>query len=230
LLVRTARTLAALSDDEQGWIRRFNPHLQMSDIASLLNRHPLPIDPEPTVKSVAEQQLRDHVTALDQLAAEDRAEAVAGYHGTGGGYHGTGDEEESVSHAADLQRVLTQLAYDSDSRTVLQKALDLTLRNPYPRYRDIMLVAIGLADVAISYCDAASSAWARKRMRDILRTGLDAEGVTFTFDLPAILLEEAHQRSIPAPELQEFLDIALSQGDRWDTQLRAQSARAAARF
>ena len=35
---------------------------------------------------------------------------------------------------------------------------------------------------------------------------------------------------MPAPKLQEFLDIALAQSDRWDTQLRAQSARAAARF
>jgi hypothetical protein len=62
----------------------------------------------------------------------------------------------------------------------------------------------------------------------ILRTALDHEGVTFTFDLAAVLLTEAEQRNLPAEELAGYLDPALTSNDSWGTVMRGRSARAAA--
>jgi hypothetical protein len=64
----------------------------------------------------------------------------------------------------------------------------------------------------------------------MLRTALDQEGVTLTFDLPAILLAEAAKRGIPAPALADYLSLATASSDRWGTCMRARSARAAALF
>ncbi len=68
----------------------------------------------------------------------------------------------------------------------------------------------------------------RQRLQTILRTALDHEGVTFSFDLPAILLAEAEQRNLPAQELAAYLDKVLTSSDRWGTVMRGRSARAAA--
>lgn len=107
----------------------------------------------------------------------------------------------------------------------IDRALAANLTNPYPRYRDIALVPIAIATVQVP-----DAAWARQRLRTILRTGLDSEGITFTFDLPAVLLKEAERRNMAAPDLAAYLDQALNQDDRWGTQIRARSAQAAALF
>src|SRR5207249_3570277 len=66
--------------------------------------------------------------------------------------------------------------------------------------------------------------------QSILRTALDREGVTFTFDLPALLLAEGEKRYVPAQELAEYLNRALSSQDHWGTAVHARSARATALF
>jgi hypothetical protein len=54
--------------------------------------------------------------------------------------------------------------------------------------------------------------------------------VTFTFDLPSMLMAEAERRGRTAPQLRDYLDRALDSHDRWGTGVRAHSARAAAQF
>jgi hypothetical protein len=103
------------------------------------------------------------------------------------------------------------------------RALRLVLPNPYPRYRDIALVTLGLSCVAVP-----DRLWVRWRLQTILRTALDHEGVTFTFDLPSVLLADAQRRDIAAPGLASYLKEALECEDRWGTAMRAKSAQAAA--
>src|SRR5262249_30867189 len=71
----------------------------------------------------------------------------------------------------------------------------------------------------------------RERLRGIMRTALDREGVTFTFDLPAILRAEAQNRGLPVQgELSAYLQQGLEAIDGWGTSVRARSAQAAAQF
>jgi tetratricopeptide (TPR) repeat protein len=77
---------------------------------------------------------------------------------------------------------------------------------------------------------AADPPWVRQWLRPILQVGLDQEGVTFTFDLPAMLVAEAERRERAAARLRDYLDTALDSHDRWGTSVRAHSARAAALF
>ena len=115
--------------------------------------------------------------------------------------------------------LLAALAPYPAGQSGIDRALAANLTNPYPRYRDVALVAIAIATVQVP-----DAAWARQRLRTILRTGLDSEGITFTFDLPAVLLKEAERRNMAAPDLAAYLDQALNQDDRWGTQIRARSA------
>jgi hypothetical protein len=135
------------------------------------------------------------------------------------------DEEAVGAHAAGLRDLLADLAALEEGQTAIAEMLRLVIPNPYPRYRDIGLVALGVACVAVP-----DSSWVRPRLRAILETGLNQEGVTFTFDLPALLLEEARKRQLPAPELSDYLAKALQSNNRWGTAMHAQSTRAAALF
>jgi hypothetical protein len=67
-------------------------------------------------------------------------------------------------------------------------------------------------------------------MQSVLQTALDQEGVTFTFDLPSILLEEAKRRRLPTHQLSDYLEEALRSSDLWSSAMPAHSARAAALF
>src|SRR5262249_14452577 len=102
------------------------------------------------------------------------------------------DEEEVGSHAAGLQNLLVELAADEAGLNGIDRLLGPVLTNPYQRYRDIGLVALGVACLSVP-----DQSWMRQRLQSILRTALDREGVTFTFDLPALLLAEAEKRHIP---------------------------------
>ncbi|HEY5552506.1 MAG TPA: hypothetical protein VIK52_11500, partial [Opitutaceae bacterium] len=105
------------------------------------------------------------------------------------------------------------------------QVLQLVRGNPYPRYRDNALVAVAIATLAASDVD-----WARRKLQDIIATGLDNEGVTFPFDLPAQLVAEAQRRDLAAADLSDYLEAASGASDRWGSALRATSARASAEF
>ncbi|WP_328476201.1 hypothetical protein OHA21_21290 [Actinoplanes sp. NBC_00393] len=135
------------------------------------------------------------------------------------------DPETSADVVLDMQSGLRRMVAAGDGRGLLERALQVVRRNPYPRYRDTALEALGIAALA-----SPDREWAGLRLRQILRAGLDDEGVTFTFDLPAILLATCLRRGLPAPELNEYLEQGLAHADVWGTRARALSAQAAAAF
>jgi hypothetical protein len=109
---------------------------------------------------------------------------------------------------------------------MIDRLLAMVEVNPYPRYRDNALVALGVATLAVP-----DRAWSDARMQSIVETGLDREGVTFTFDLPAQLVAEADRRGLASGSLiRGYLAQAAGTFDRWGTRLRGMSAQAAADF
>ena len=133
------------------------------------------------------------------------------------------DEERAGDYIAQLRDALIALAGGASGPGMIVRALAAVETNPYPRYRDIGLVALGVAALAVPDVE-----WTASRLETILEIGLEKEGVTFTFDLAAQLLAEAERRAMPAPELAEYLMRAEALHDRWGTRLRCLSARAAA--
>ena len=135
------------------------------------------------------------------------------------------DEERAGDYTARLRDQLTAVAALMQGQDYTDRALRLAIDNPYPRYRDTALVALGIAVLAVP-----DPKWIRVRLQRILRAGLDNEGVTFTFDVPSQLAAEATRRGLPAPALESYLHQALASTDRWGTLLRARSARASALY
>jgi hypothetical protein len=149
-------------------------------------------------------------------------EVVIGENPRGGDFI---DEERAGEYTMRLRDALVEVAYDAKGQTMIERALAAVQENPYPRYRDNALVALGIAALAVP-----DPAWAAARMQSILETGLEKEGVTFTFDLPAQLVAEADRRGLSAGELARYLKKATTIHDRWGTRLRSASAQAAADF
>lgn len=134
--------------------------------------------------------------------------------------------EYQASQATNLRDLLISLAALPEGQQAIDRTLGPTLNNPYPRYRDIGLVALGGAAIAVP-----DDEWADRRLRSILVAGLNAEGVTFTFDLPTLVLHEARRRGQGAAALAAVVDRARAHADdpdRWATGVRALSAEAAA--
>jgi hypothetical protein len=132
------------------------------------------------------------------------------------------DSRMQTRQAAELRDTLRALADRPEGQMGIDAFLQPTRTNPYARYRDIGIVAIGSAVVAVP-----DDAWADSRLRSILLAGLDAEGVTFTFELPTLVLEEARRRKRAAPELETYVNRAwayVNDPDRWGTGTRALSA------
>ncbi len=214
LLLRAGRRLAGTPQELVAQLSELVPG---RDIAALLSRHSKPATLSADLQQTRETQLEQRLLQLERLAAEGSAEFVSGVLFL--------DPETIAAETAGLQSLLTELAPYPAGQAGIDRALGANLANPYPRYRDIALVPIALATAHVS-----DASWSRQRLRTILRTGLDSEGITFTFELPAILLEEAGRRAFASPELTSYLEQALQQDDRWGTQVRAHSARAAALF
>src|SRR3954447_11632323 len=63
-----------------------------------------------------------------------------------------------------------------------------------------------------------------------MRSGLDDEGVAFTFDVPAIVAGECRARGRSAAALESYLATAAGCVDAWGTSVRAESAQAVADF
>jgi Domain of unknown function (DUF4062) len=135
------------------------------------------------------------------------------------------NEEFSGQNTQRLREMLVHLAPDPQGQGYIDRALASTLTNPYPRYRDNALVALGVACVAVP-----DVGWARSRLRPIIEVGLDREGITFTFDLASHLAAEAAGRRRPAAGLESYLRDSLAARDRWGTHIRAHSAQASALF
>ena len=135
------------------------------------------------------------------------------------------DEERAGQVTVKLEDAMVQVASTTEGREYIDQVLKLVRGNPYPRYRDNALVAVAIATLSASDVD-----WARIRLQDIIATGLDNEGVTFTFDLPAQLIAEAQRRGLAAADLSDYFDAANGASDRWGSALRATNARAAAEF
>jgi hypothetical protein len=92
---------------------------------------------------------------------------------------------------------------------------------------------MGLVDCGLACVISPQDEWARRTLRHIVHTGLDREGMTFTFDLPFMLWEEAKRRDWPETkqgELPSYCPKALEHRDRWGTRPRALNAHAAAQF
>ncbi|CAH2402698.1 DUF4062 domain-containing protein [Mesorhizobium escarrei] len=134
------------------------------------------------------------------------------------------DEERAGNFIAELRDSLIKLAGDPRGRDLIGRAIAAVETNPYPRYRDIGLIGLGVAALAVPDAE-----WTAARLETILETGLEKEGVTFTFDLAAQLLDEAERRGMAAPALATYLDRAENANDRWGTRLRRLSARASAK-
>lgn len=135
------------------------------------------------------------------------------------------DEELAGYNTQRLRDLLVQLAPDPRGQGYIDRALASTLTNPYPRYRDNALVALGVACVAVPDVH-----WARERLSSVIGAGLDQEGITFTFDLASHLAAEAVSRQLPAHGLEAYLKASLNANDRWGTRIRARSAKASAMF
>lgn len=214
LAVRAARCLARTGQDPLVHLREL---VSERDAADLLRRQPEPLPLSNVQQQALETQLNDRLRRMEQYKAEGAAEFVSGVLFL--------DTETVATETVGLCEALTALAPYPAGQCGIDQALRANLTNPYPRYRDIALVSIGTATAQIP-----DTAWARQRLRTILRTGLDSEGITFTFDLPSILLKEAERRHMAAPGLAIYLHQALNWDDRWGTQIRVRSAQAAALF
>lgn len=214
LAVRAARCLARSGQDP---LVHLSNLVSGRDAADLHRMHPEPLPLSNVQQQALEGQLNDRLHRMDQYKAEGAAEFVSGVLFL--------DTETVATETGSLCELLTALAPYPAGQSGIDQALRENLANPYPRYRDIALVAIGTATVRVP-----DTAWTRQRLRTILRTGLDSEGITFTFDLPSILLKEAERRHMAAPGLATYLNQALNWDDRWGTQIRARSAQAAALF
>jgi hypothetical protein len=215
LLVRTARELAGPNEDPATILKSLDDRAESWLIDSYHEGRANPPDKDAVV-----QQLSSHLAYLEGLIAGGDLEWASM----------TASEKTNVlrNNAEFAQHLLVSLAAEPEGRQAIDRLLRPTLENAYARYRDIELVALGVASVAVPDAD-----WAAERLQRIISAGLDPAGVTFTFDLASVLRAEGERRGLPAADLRllaEYLDKAWSAEDRWGTAVRARSARAAALF
>jgi hypothetical protein len=212
LLVRAARALEKIptGPSAAAWLGKSVPE----DTSALLARYPVTSAFNKSVRAQMENDLNERIWQLEQLVVDNPSlvEFV--------------DEERTGNYAANLRDLLVTFAAEPFGQESIDRALQVVIINPYPRYRDNALVALGIASLAVP-----DKLWTRQRLQRILRSGLDAEGITFTFDLPSQVVQEVSKRGLEEPEaLTTYLEKALEQIDRWGTKLRALRAQAAAYF
>ncbi|MGC9350135.1 MAG: hypothetical protein ACP5JG_18490 [Anaerolineae bacterium] len=134
-------------------------------------------------------------------------------------------EEYLGEEVSNLGAALLALAPHDEGQASIDRALAAAVKDPYPAYRDLALVPVGVAAVFMPRVT-----WARERLQRLLRVAIEDEGVTFTFDLPWTLWKEARHRGLSVPELKGYIEGIEGCYDRWGTAVRAESARAAALF
>jgi hypothetical protein len=221
LLGHVARSLPAQGGgqsgplEDLGWPGSHDPWLRMSYTAPELSREELQglID-----------DLTPQVRRLESISAT-RAEAASARTFIDDRNTLMVDPETASDLAGGLRNRLLLVAAEPQGQQLTVRALQAMMRNPYPRYRDIGLSALGTAVLA-----SPDIHWMRFHLRRLLAAGLDDEGVAFSFDLPAALLAECERRGRSVPGLEEYLTTALAHVDPWGTRMRARSALAGARF
>ncbi len=214
LLTRAARILAPTADAPSVWIGAFSRGPEAGKLVECCKEAPLDA-----------RKRQELIATLDERINSLRMQVLQGLlPDTGYGDDSLVDEQRTGRLDMDFGP-LRKLTGDSADRGQIEDALDIAERNPYPRYRDIAFLAISLAVLAVP-----DPAWARQRLRRILRAAMQGEGVTFTFDLAAVLLAECGRRNREAPVLAAYLGKARAACDRWGTRMRERSARAAALF
>jgi hypothetical protein len=203
LLVRTVRTLAHKLTDGRSPLDLLSEYNRAQDAAMLLDKYKLAQPLDPIKQRDLSRELDENLAELERSVTEGSVDGIS----------------LLLFVTGNLRDVLIRLAATSDGKNGIDRALKSVVTSPYPQYRDISLIALGIASLAVP-----DAFWVRQRLQFILRTALDQEGVTFTFDLPTILLTESLKRNHLACELAEYLDQALSSNDRWGTVMRARSA------
>ena len=163
------------------------------------------------------------VARLEQTTDEGDAEAVSSRMFIRQMY--PVDPETVAGFTASIAPTLSRIAAHRQGQDLIARALRSISRNPYPRYRDISLGALAAAVMA-----SPDRRWVRDQMRQVLRAGLDDEGITFTFDLPMTVLAECRRRDLPAQALEAYLGRAADRDDVWGTRIRALSAQASAAY
>ena len=214
LVVRAGRTLVGAGHDPAGLLDVFEADRDQLE-AEVRAAAPPPLSDADA--AAAEDRLRNHMGELQTTLRDDPYEAVE---------IPFADSESQAARASSLRDLLRTLSPRPEGRAGIDAFLVPTRSNPYARYRDIGLVAIGGAVVAVP-----DDTWADERLRSILLAGLDAEGVTFTFDLPTLVLAETRRRGRRAPELSAYVERArgcVAERDRWGTGTRALAAEALA--
>jgi hypothetical protein len=216
LIVRSAKALLANGTDPGQLLRVFPD--EYAALANEVAKRPArrPSDAQ-TAKLL--EELSGRLKEFEDLLETDPYEAVE---------TPWANAEGQAWQARTMRDLLIGLAGRPEGRDGIERTLGPTLGNPYARYRDIGLVALGTAVVAVPDDD-----WADRKLRAILLAGLDAEGVTFTFDLPTLVLGEIRHRGREDARLADYLSHAhtsADEKDRWTTGIRALNADAAAIF
>ena len=177
LIVRSAKALLARGTDPGQFLRTFPQ--EYSALASEVGKRPArPASDAKTAKLL--EELSNRLKDFEQLLETDPFGAVE---------TPWANAEGQAWQARTMRDLLIGLAGRPEGRDGIERTLAPTLGNPYPRYRDIGLVALGTAVVAVP-----DDEWADSKLRLILYAGLDVEGVTFTFDLPTLVLSELRRR------------------------------------
>jgi len=135
------------------------------------------------------------------------------------------DPETSSELAYSLGDRLGRVTANEAGQALIERTLAAIYRNPYPRYRDL-----ALGEVGASATRSPDRHWVRRQLQDVLRAGLDDEGITFTFDLPALLVAEGDRRGLDFADLRAYVARAVAEDDVWGTRMRASSGRSAAAF
>jgi hypothetical protein len=183
-------------------------------VAEVLSRFRRP-ESDPATLAARRQELEAWVQKSEEMYADNSNPSLVEYI----------DEERSVEHTMRLRNTLIALANDFSVRGATDRLLTTVEMNCYPRYRDNALVALAIAILAVP-----DPSWSSSRLQKIIEIGLETEGVTFTFDLPAQLAAEADRRGLAAPGLAHYLAESANSSDRWGSRLRATSAQAAAEY
>ena len=191
----------------------------------LLDTYGHPPRPKPGEVQQTVLEVEPRIAELEQLTDEGSQKAASAQMFAGYEPSRRIDPETSAVLASSLQGRLYRIAGLPDGQELIERAVTALVRNPYPRYRDLALAAVGTALLGSS-----NRGWMRRNLQKVLRAGLDDEGVTFTFDLPAVILAEMQRRGRAAPQFGDYLDRARDRHDVWGTSIRARSAEATAAF
>jgi hypothetical protein len=220
LLTRTATALARQGGDPRHWLEEFG---RTQDAASLLQQYAVTTDLDPAEVQRVIAEVEPQIQNLERLTAHGSAEAASAQMFIDEQPDTIMDPETNAEVASSLQDDLRRIAASPAGQALIDRAIASVLTNPYPRYRDSALGALGTAQLG-----SPDPLLIRPQLQAVLRAGLDDEGVTFTFDLPSVVLAEWEARGQSAPELASYLQTAASSHDVWGTSMRARSAQAAA--